>query len=48
MDKRESEKRERGDDDYDFADDFAKSILECYAEIKRRKENGGPSWPQDQ
>ena len=35
------------DDGYDFADDFAKSILECYAEIKCRKANGGPGWPNE-
>lgn len=33
-------------DDYDFADDFAKSIEECYRVIKDRVANGGPGWPR--
>jgi N6-adenosine-specific RNA methylase IME4 len=34
------------DDDYNPHDDFARSIDECYREIRERKAAGGPGWPQ--
>jgi hypothetical protein len=30
--------------DYDGADDFARSIDECYRAIRERKAKGGPGW----
>ena len=31
-------------DDYNATDDFARSIDECYREIRTRKKNGGKGW----
>jgi hypothetical protein len=32
--------------DYDAADDFAKSIDECYRAVRERKAAGGRGWPE--
>jgi len=33
-------------EDYDATDDFARSIDECYAAIRKRKAQGGKGWPE--
>jgi hypothetical protein len=36
--------RKKSANEYDGADDFARSIDECYRAIRERKAKGGPGW----